>query len=40
MGTSETSFVFEGRVYITQPMANAGLLFVVMPEPADSAAEN
>ena len=39
MGTSETSFVFEGRVYITQPMANAGLLFVVMPEPADSAAE-
>ena len=40
MGTSETSFVFEGRVYITQPMANAGLLFVVMPEPAGSAAEN
>ena len=40
MGTSETSFVYQGRVYITQPMANAGLLFVVMPEPADSAAEN
>jgi hypothetical protein len=40
MGTSETSFVFQGRVYITQPIANVGLLFVVMPEAADSESEN
>jgi hypothetical protein len=40
MGTSETSFVFQGRVYITQPIANVGLLFVVMPEAADSEPEN
>jgi hypothetical protein len=40
MGTSETSFVFQGRTYITQPIANVGLLFVVMPEAADSESEN
>jgi len=40
LGTSETSFVFEGRVYITQPIENVGVLFVVTPEAADSEAEN
>jgi hypothetical protein len=40
IGTSETSFVFEGRMYVTQPIQNVGLLFVVVPEGADSAAEN
>jgi hypothetical protein len=40
IGTSETRFVYQGRLYMTQPIANVGLIFSVMPEPADSAAEN
>jgi hypothetical protein len=40
IGTSETSFVYQGRLYMTQPVANVGLVFAVMPEPAASAAEN
>lgn len=40
IGTSETSFVYQGRLYMTQPVANVGLVFAVMPEPAASAADN
>jgi hypothetical protein len=40
VGTSETRFVYQGRLYMTQPIANLGLIFVAMPEPPDSAAEN
>ena len=40
MGSSETSFVFEERVYITQPIEKVGLIFVVMPEAEAPAAEN
>ena len=40
MGTTETRFVFQGRLYISQPVPDAGLVFAVLPEAADSAAEN
>ena len=40
IGTSETRFVFQGRLYTTQPVANVGLIFAVMPEPTDPAGEN
>ena len=39
MGTSETRFVFQGRMYVTQPIPKVGLMFVVVPEGAESAAE-
>jgi len=40
IGTSETSFVVDGRMYNTRPIANVGLLFVVVPEGAGSESEN
>lgn len=40
IGTSETRFVFEERLYMTQPIANVGLVFVVMPESVDHESEN
>ena len=39
IGTRETSFAFEGRSYVTQPVANVGLVFVVRPEAGDAEAE-
>jgi hypothetical protein len=40
IGISETRFVFEERLYMTQPIANVGLVFVVMPESEVPAGEN
>ena len=34
IGTSETSFVYQGRLYITQPLAEVGLMFSVTPAAA------
>jgi len=34
IGTSETSLVYQGRLYITQPLANVGLMFSVTPAAA------
>ena len=39
MGTTETHLVYQGRVYLTQPVANVGLMFLVTPE-GDSAPSN
>jgi hypothetical protein len=39
IGTRETSFEFEGRAYITQPVANVGLLFIVRPGAGDAGVE-
>ena len=40
MGTSETRFVFQGRMYVTQPIPKVGLIFLVVPEGEASAAGN
>jgi hypothetical protein len=40
IGTSETRFVFQGRLYTTQPIANVGLVFAVVPESADPTGKN
>lgn len=40
IGTSETSLVYQARVYSTQPIANVGLMFSVSPEDAESAGAN
>ena len=40
IGTSETRAVFQGRLYMTRPVTDVGLIFAVMPEPAGSAGEN
>ena len=40
IGTTETSLVYQGRVYRTQPVANLGLVFSVAPEGDDSALGN
>ena len=40
IGTREISFPFEGRSYVTQPVANVGLLFVVRPGAGDAGVEN
>jgi hypothetical protein len=40
IGTRETSFAFEGRSYVTQPVANVGLLFLVRPGAGDAGVEN
>lgn len=37
IGTSETSLVFEERVYTTKPVANVGLVFLVTPPDAEPA---
>lgn len=37
IGAAETSVVFEGRSYSTQPVPGVGLIFVVRPEAASSA---
>lgn len=37
VGSSETNFVFEKRLYHTKPVANVGLVFVVRPEDAIAA---
>ena len=34
IGTSETSLVYQGRLYITQPLAEVGLMFSVTPAAA------
>ena len=34
IGTSETSLVYQGRLYITQPLAGVGLMFSVTPAAA------
>lgn len=39
IGMRETSFEFEGRSYITQPVANVGLLFIVRPGAGDAGVE-
>ena len=39
IGTREISFAFEGRSYVTQPVANVGLVFVVRPEAGDAGVE-
>lgn len=39
IGTRETNFVFEGRIYNTKPVANVGLVFVVKPEAAKAEDE-
>ena len=36
IGVGVTRVVHEGLVYQTQPMANVGLVFTVLPAPADS----
>lgn len=40
IGTSETSLVYQGRVYSTAPVATVGLIFAVTPEGADSGRTN
>jgi hypothetical protein len=40
IGTGETKTIFQGRMYMTQPIANVGLIFGVMPEPGGSPREN
>lgn len=40
IGTAETNLVYQGRVYLTQPVANVGLIFLVTPEADDSAPAN
>jgi hypothetical protein len=40
IGRSETRFVFQGRLYMTEPIANVGLIFGVMPESTDPGGEN
>ncbi len=40
IGTSETRLVYQGRLYITQPLTNVGLMFSVTPEGDDAAARN
>ena len=40
IGTAPTKTSFQGRVYMTKPVANVGLIFGVMPEPAGSRGEN
>jgi hypothetical protein len=40
IGSSETSLVFQGRVYTTQPIPNVGLVFAVIPEDAVPASKN
>jgi len=40
IGTSETRLVYQGRLYITQPIANLGLMFSVTSEDDDSAPSN
>jgi hypothetical protein len=39
IGTSNTSLVFEDRVYTTQPVANVGLVFSVTPPGAEPEPE-
>jgi hypothetical protein len=39
IGTREISFAFEGRSYVTEPVANVGLLFVVRPGADDLGIE-
>jgi len=39
IGTSETSLVFEERVYTTRPVANVGLVFSVTPPGAEPEPE-
>ena len=40
IGTGETRAVFHGRLYMTRPIADVGLVFAVLPEPLDSADDN
>ncbi|NNE19183.1 MAG: hypothetical protein HKN10_11985 [Myxococcales bacterium] len=40
IGTSETKLVYQGRVYLTQPVDNLGLIFLVTSEVGDSAPAN
>ncbi len=40
IGTGETRAVFQGRLYMTRPVAGVGLVFAVLPEPLDSADDN
>ena len=40
IGTAETNLVYQGRVYLTQPVAGVGLMFSVAQEGDDAAARN
>ena len=40
IGTSETHMVYQGRVYQTRPVPSLGLVFLVMREDDDPAANN
>jgi hypothetical protein len=40
IGTRETRFAFEGRVYVTQPVASVGLIFLVTPGDSEAASGN
>jgi hypothetical protein len=40
IGTRETRLAFEGRVYVTQPVANVGLIFLVTPERSEVSSGN
>jgi hypothetical protein len=40
IGTRDTRLAFEGRVYVTQPVASVGLIFLVTPERSEVSSGN